>query len=506
MVVNYKSGIISAALCLIGTMQLFAGSRDTVRVEHLSMWNDLSSTARLNPALKGVSYSSSYSQMALRLDYQHQSQAFVQENGNGHTLGSLFVDSYLRMNNNTAVWGSASYTTGTQRNICWNSTSDYNLLAPYIMADTLGGDTHRERYTFSGGYSTKLKYIRLGGEMKIRADHEYRDHDPRMRGIVTELSLRGGASITTWEYNWGIFIDGSVYKQTNSVDFYNELGKIPEYHMTGLGTDYSRFSGEQTEVAYRGGSFGLGLNVEPLHECGVYGYAHIGRNSYERQLTSANSVPLSRLIYNNIETTLGWKHNGEHQWGIHTNFNFTKRCGDENLTGKSDSQYYPVIGTLTMYKNWLTDVSLGGMYGIAKGSQIKTIALKVGYRNHRKSYAYPERKLNCAHAYITAQGEWSKEVSTKLALTLRAEASHYACSNNNIVMPYANMSKSIIEMINYKYRFAKASYTDAKINIRGDYNLTASPIGLFAEVTAGVTSCSESERQTVLLVTAGVTF
>lgn len=259
------------------------------------MWNQLSTSLLTNPALHSAAYAQSYSEMALTVDFQHQSEAFVEEKGKGHVLGALAVNSYLRMNPRSAVWGSASYTTGKQKSICWNSTSDYELLAPYVMADTLGGDTHRERYTFSGGYGTQLGRVLLGGEMAIRAEHEYRDRDPRMRGIVTELLLRGGAGLTAWHYRWGVLAEGTIYKQTNSVDFYNELGVIPEYHMTGLGTEYSRFAGEQRSLAYRGGSFDIAFDVVPTGNEGLYGYVSLGRNAYERLLTSANSLPLSRL-------------------------------------------------------------------------------------------------------------------------------------------------------------------------------------------------------------------
>lgn len=43
--------------------------------------------------------------------------------------------------------------TGKQYQVSWNSSSDYDLLNPYILADTLGGDTHCERYGFQGGYA-----------------------------------------------------------------------------------------------------------------------------------------------------------------------------------------------------------------------------------------------------------------------------------------------------------------------------------------------------------------
>lgn len=75
--------------------------------------------------------------------------------------------------------------TGKQYQVSWNSSSDYDLLNPYILADTLGGDTHCERYGFQGGYAVSKGKFQLGIEAIFRAEHEYRNVDPRMRGIVT---------------------------------------------------------------------------------------------------------------------------------------------------------------------------------------------------------------------------------------------------------------------------------------------------------------------------------
>ncbi len=491
-------------LCIVH--EATATPRDTARVEHQSLWNTLSAALRRNPALHGMAYGRSYSEMALTYDYSRQTQAFVQEQGDGHALGSLAVSSYLRMSEQTAAWGAASYTTGQQHHIRWNSTSDYALLAPYVMADTLGGDTHRERYAFSGGYATRWHRLLVGGEMTLRADHEYRDRDPRMRGIVTELTLRGGAAIEAAGYRWGAAVSGSLYKQTNSVDFYNELGKIPEYHMTGLGTEYSRFAGEQTELAYRGGGLHLTLDADPTHGHGTYAHLAVGSSSYERQLTSANAVPLSRLIYNTAEATAGWKQDGPRRRALYASLTLTRRSGDENITGKSDSQYYPVIGTLTLYKDRQADASIGAMYGVADGSRVWTLGLQTGYRSRRERYVYPERKIDRAHVYATLQGEWSREVSRRTALTLRADASHYLRVSDGITMPYANMTAAFTDMVNRTYRFAKASYTAANVTVRGDYHPEASPLGLFAEVAGGAVRCSAGAWQTRVQLTAGVTF
>ena len=114
--------------------------------------------------------------------------------------------------------------------------------------------------------------------------------------------------------------EGTIYKQTNSVDFYNELGVIPEYHMTGLGTEYGRFAGEQRSLAYRGGGFDIAFDAVPTGNEGLYGHVSLGRNAYERLLTSANSLPLSRLIYNKVETTMGWKQESKHHWAAYAHF------------------------------------------------------------------------------------------------------------------------------------------------------------------------------------------
>ena len=78
--------VMVCTLCMSATM---ASPRDTARVEHLSMWNQLSAPLLGNPALHGATYDKSYSEMVLSVDCQHQSEAFVEEKGKGHVLGAL---------------------------------------------------------------------------------------------------------------------------------------------------------------------------------------------------------------------------------------------------------------------------------------------------------------------------------------------------------------------------------------------------------------------------------
>ena len=173
---------------------------DSALVEHTTLGQLPRLESLRNPALHGIGYQKAFSQLALGLDLQRQSTAFVPEQGNGYTLPYLKVNTYRHLNGRSTVWGEASYTTGRQHGIKWNSTSDYDLLQPYILADTLGGDTRRERYTISGGYATQLSQWLLGAEVHVRAEQEYRGHDPRMRGVVTDLTLRLGGGYDLGAY------------------------------------------------------------------------------------------------------------------------------------------------------------------------------------------------------------------------------------------------------------------------------------------------------------------
>ena len=159
-------------LTLAASLTAGASDADSTLAEHLGMWQSVRSEAILNPALHATAYNSSFSQLYMQAAIRRQSEAFEQEKGDGSFHPELRVESFLRLSERTAVWGEAGYMNGRQRNIRWNSTSDYDLLKPYILADTLGGDTRLERYLFSGGYATRLDNWLLGAEMLLRADQE----------------------------------------------------------------------------------------------------------------------------------------------------------------------------------------------------------------------------------------------------------------------------------------------------------------------------------------------
>ncbi len=479
-----------------------ASNADSALVEHTSLGRLPILEAMRNPALHGMGYQPPFSQLELGINLQHQSQAFVPEKGNGYTLPHLKVSTFHPLNGRSTVWGEASYMTGKVHDIKWNSTSDYHLLQPYILADTLGGDTRRERYSVSGGYATSANRWLLGAEMLVRAEQEYRSRDPRMRGIVTDLTLRQGCGYELKRYRLGAAVEGNIYKQTNSVAFYHEEGVIPEYQMTGLGTEYSRFSGDKRSLYYDGGGVAAMLHASPINHNGPYADITLDEHRYHRKLAEYNSMPLTDLYNEHIGATAGWKKEKNARLAVFGHIDYTKRTGNEHIGGTSDARYFPVIACLTMYKSHLLDIYAGALYGRGNWH----INITAGYREVCEEYVYPHRQMDASHVYGMLQGQCFIRPADQWLLTVDAYASHYANTGDKLQMPLANMDAAFTRLIQHKHQFAAANYTDFGAKLRADYALKQTRYGLFAAVGGGMTHCSVREHQTALHCSIGITF
>ena len=145
-----KKGI---CLLLLFESALTAGATqpDTLSFRSLSLTDELRQVEWQNPALYGEAYKLPFTELTGRMTYQKNNRAFLQQEGKGAFLPQLEVATFINTGKAWSTWGGASYLNGRNRSILWNSISDYQRLRPYVLADTLGGDTHIERYSFYGG-------------------------------------------------------------------------------------------------------------------------------------------------------------------------------------------------------------------------------------------------------------------------------------------------------------------------------------------------------------------
>lgn len=153
-----------------------------------------------SPAAMLYRYPVSYSTLRLQGDLRSESRPILQPEGDGALVGTFRADSYLRLDERSVVTAGASYERGRTDNVRWNSTADYRLLRPFVLADSVGGDLSTEEYAFRGAYVRRDGRINYGIGINYRARHEFRQVDPRPHNIVNDLTGTIGARI----------LDGSI--------------------------------------------------------------------------------------------------------------------------------------------------------------------------------------------------------------------------------------------------------------------------------------------------------
>ena len=473
--------------------------------EHLSLKNEVLATAWNNPALMEMAHATSLTQFSLGTDWSNKSKPHVLQKGTGHMLASIKATSFLRLSQHSAVWGKASYMTGKMRGIKWNSVADYDLLEPDVLGDTVGGDTRREQYVLEGGYSRAIKRWHVGGELKFRAEQEYRKVDPRMRSIVSDLTLRAGASRMVGGYHLALGVEGNIYRQTNSVDFYKPLGSIPEFQLMGLGTTYTRFSGDINDLYFKGGGVKLQADLLPAGDSGVFSTVGMAQHSYKRVARMLNSLPLTTLYNKEWGARVGYKQQFNRlDFAMWANFSYNRRTSDQHLAGTSSSQIYPVIAHLTMYKNNIFNSSLQAMLGNQQGEIEWNVKAQCGYCNNSQEFVFPHREMKYGCVYGNLEGQVIAAVARAWSITAVAATGYYGNTSRKLVLPLADMEPHFIDMLTHNFNFLSADYFTAHARLRTDYHFSRSRYSIFAEAGYGFTRCTQREYQHSLVFAIGV--
>ena len=323
-----------------------------------------------------------------------------------------------------------------------------------------------------------------------------------MRGVVTDLTLRFGAGRSLGNYLLGAAVEGNIYRQTNSVDFYSEEGVIPEYQLTGLGTEYSRFSGDKRSIYHDGGGAAFRLSAQPIGSLGFYADVTLDEHRYHRKLADYNSMPLTDLYCEHVGATVGWRKQTDSRLALFLMADYTKRTGDEHVGGTSNARYFPVIACLTMYKNHLFHTAVGALYGRQKWNA----SARIGWRNQTEEYVYPHRQLDYGQVYGELNGQLFLTLSSALRLKLDARTAYTAHASDKVVMPYANMDAKSVLLIRHKCDYAQANYTELSGKVRVDYSWPDSRYGLFVQLAGGGVFCSLGEQQLDLHASVCITF
>ena len=362
-------------------------------------------SAYANPAFEKFSGSADLTRLSAGWEKDMQQGTLIPQLGNG--AQAYRIDADTRVGKGSyVVWGNAYYTQGERSNVRWSESSDFSVVYPYVMADSIGGDMNHETYYFLGGYAKTLNRFTFGLQLDYRAMLEYRTVDPRPRNTVADLNVRAGVVYSVSNtYSLGVGGLFRKYKQNSGVSFYSPQGKTPVVHLIGMGMRYlGQGSGEVVQF-YNGNSYGASLDLIPSrgYQKKVGASVSYQRFTFEKGLDGLNSFPLNELREDVLRGDLFYVNDntGDYKgYGVKLSMLYKNRAGTENLPGNPDNGVYPVLTSMRQYTCSTIGATASVFYAhtlrIANRSVRWSVQPKAGYTSVEERYKIPANSFTAS--------------------------------------------------------------------------------------------------------------
>ncbi|MCC8114662.1 MAG: hypothetical protein LIP03_11880 [Bacteroidales bacterium] len=384
-------------------------------------------------------YSSSLSEISAGYQMRREDQAAETWNGDGLDQGYFDAQAYVRMGKNGVAYAGAGYEYGEQRNVVWNSTADYEMLYPYILADSVGGDLRREQYHFYGGFAHRGGEWVYGLSGSYRAVHSYRQVDPRPRNMATDLEFELSAARILGRYALGVAAGARFYKQVLDVEYFSQTGaNSTQFQMTGLGQTYRRFDGvTYTETRHKGFGFNGEVSLLPTDGNGLFALARFSQLKMDRQIHELNEAPITRLWTHRLSAALGIKRQTEafgHALALEGAYE--RRQGEEAVVDNGYLGSYEILDRHTLYDSHRYEGSLkwalqwqNDCHRVSIVPQVTAMRLVEQYiepwAEMKRTEVLPGLLIDYQHAtdawlfQIGAQGSWRKNLDTDFSVPAR---------------------------------------------------------------------------------------
>lgn len=392
----------------------------TIRDARLPLWQTRDAVCASSPATMVRLDSVSLSAIGLSARYDRQSDAVMQQLGRGGHDFTVGAESYTRLSPSSCMWGSAGFRTRVTRDVRWTDCVDYLRVAPYVLGDAVGGDMSSREYTFSGGYGRDFGRWTAGVEAAYRAEIAYRDRDPRVKTVVSDLTVCLGASYAVSpRYVLGLDAAIDIYRQNCDLDFYNPINDINTYPLTGLGTYYKRFTGNNNKNSgYQSDGYSVGMQFVSADGYGFNSAVCITRSRMEQRLRNYNNLILAMTDVNDIDFTLTYvcRLSSLLRLAPAAVISDESRKGTENLFGTSSGGSYDIIGNRSNYRQACRDVSVIIPLEITSGTSVLTVAPRVAWSDVSARVIDIDRRLNVAGWTPGIAVDYSKISASSLLL------------------------------------------------------------------------------------------
>lgn len=143
---------------------------------------------------------------------------FIPMEGNRFEDYSVVANGVMR-GEKSLLYGKASFTSGSHRNIGWNAQRFPMTYWPYVVADSTGGNVNYETYNLLCAYSFRLNQrVDMGFFGEYKGDFAFRKTDPRIENITSWLTFKGGASyLLNGGSRIGLDIDYQLHRQHTDI-------------------------------------------------------------------------------------------------------------------------------------------------------------------------------------------------------------------------------------------------------------------------------------------------
>lgn len=488
-----KNYLLLVALAICGSSH----AADTLRIDRkqyeTNRWDrNFVSQTKENPAIYFFQQNFSYSEIGVSGSYAKNNKPNLLQQGEGLRTFSVNTFTYTVLSPNTKVWGTASYENRERFDVKFNNTSDWELLSPYVTADSVGGDMKSETYSFSGGYGHQIKKYTLAATLAYRAMNEFRDVDPRPKNVVSDLGVSLGVSRSFALHRIGFSFNAGKYKQTSSIKTFSELGGAPQYHLTGLGQEYSRFAGTFPNTFYDGFSYGATLNLIPENRNGFYGSVSYHQFRVEKSMNDLNDLTLTSLTNREIKGELAFLKGSR---GLKIDYLHHQKKGTEFIYGTVTGGYYPQLSSEENYLNSTNRLAITGLIG-NDSWQLKP---QITWHNTTTEQITAENDLN--YSGIRAALDLHYCLKHKKATYLVALGGAY----DKKIKSSVNLTTSITALeplIESYFNLSKRDFYNLHLKLRSDVPLPAGGCGLFVELHVGYDNFTHSGA----LLKVGCTF
>lgn len=473
--------------------------------ENLSPAVTFSNVYFVNPA--NLPFSRQYSLSELSAGYQTASeQNNIQQLGNGINQFLVNVQSFYKINSENTVFGKAYYKNGKRKNVHWNESSDYQIVYPYITADSIGGDISFEEYAFKGGYSKSFSKTTIGIAADYRALLEYRDVDPRPKNTVSDLKVQAGIAQNIGNhYVVGTSFEIQKYTQSNALKFFSELGAPAVYHMTGMGIYNNLLTGNKMSSFYDGKGYGANLQLFPKDQNGFVlsiGYHHF---DYEKIMTEFQNLIASSLLEKRFDGELSYLNKSEKCiWGTKIEAFYKDRIGTENIFDNKSTTSYIKISAADKYSNQVSSVAFSGLYYIPDSELSWSVSPVFNLKNTVEKYIDPLRKTDITQAVGKLDLTASKLFSKSL-ISIFASFEYNKALDSKMSLTDRTTTNSIFDMLDSNFAYLAADYTKINLGARWDFKYDTD-LNFFVKTNLDYYNFSTNKNNTYFQMSVGMTF